>query len=204
MIHSSPGKLIIFEGTDGTGKSTQIQLLADYLKQNNYPVIVTREPTDSQYGKRIRALYSNREEVSRREELQLFIDDRKEHVETLLLPELELGKIVLCDRYFLSTVAYQGAIGFDPEEIYKLNSFAPEPDIALLFELPPEKSVERITASRGDMLNDFEQVDSLMKVRAIFDKMDYPYIQRVNADQPIEIIQNQVIDYIQPLLKSIK
>lgn len=204
MIHATPGKLIIFEGTDGTGKSTQIQLLAEYLEQQNYPVVLTREPTDSQYGKRIRALYSNREKVSRREELQLFLDDRKEHVETLLLPQLEQGKIVLCDRYYLSTMAYQGAVGFDPEEIHQLNSFAPEPDLALLFELSPEKSVERITASRGDLLNDFEQVDSLMKVRAIFDKMNYPYIQRINADQPIEIIQKQVIEYLQPILENIR
>ena len=128
------GILIVFEGTDGTGKSTQLQLFSHYLQDKGYPVVTTREPTEGQYGKQIRELYVNRSKYSQDEELELFLADRREHVQDFLAPALAQGKVILCDRYFLSTAAYQGARGFDPEEILELNHFAPDPDLALLFQ----------------------------------------------------------------------
>ena len=119
------GLLIVFEGTDGTGKSTQVQLLSQYLQDQGYPVVVTREPTEGQYGRKIRSLYMHRNTCSREEELELFLADRREHVQQLLAPALTQGKIILCDRYFLSTAAYQGARGFDPENILRMNRVCP-------------------------------------------------------------------------------
>lgn len=195
------GTLIVFEGTDGTGKSTQLALLADYLEESGYEVISTREPTDGTFGQRIRRLYLNREDCSPTEELELFINDRREHVRELLIPSLEDGKIVLCDRYFLSTVAYQGAIGFDIEELLELNSFAPEPDLALLFRAPLETGLDRITNNRGDILNDFEKKDNLIRVAGIFDSIRRPYIYPINATGTIEEVHQQVLEHVLPVLQ---
>lgn len=190
------GRLIVFEGIDGTGKSTQLPLLATYLEDKGFTVTVTREPTDGVYGKKIRALYSNRGNSTPEEELQLFLDDRKEHIEQVIAPDLALGKIVLCDRYYLSTAAYQGANGFDPRDIIQRNSFAPKPDIALIFEQPVETSLERITNNRGETLNDFEQADSLRRVSAIFDRLDFPFIRRIQSNDTIENIHRKVIEAV--------
>ncbi len=186
------GCLFVFEGIDGTGKSTQLTMLADSLNRNGYDTVVTREPTDSLYGQKIRELYKNRDSVTREEELQLFIDDRKEHVTKFIGPNLEKGKVILCDRYFLSTIAYQGALGMDIKEIAVRNSFAPQPDLAFLFHVPPKVSAYRITRYRKETPNDFEQEQFLEKVDAIFKSLDYPFIRRVDAQNSITNIHRFV------------
>jgi dTMP kinase len=194
------GLLIVFEGTDGTGKSTQLQLLDAFLRKRNLPVITTKEPTDGQYGQQIRKLYSNRTQFSREDELELFLADRREHVNEQILPALKNGKIILCDRYFLSTAAYQGVLGFDPEEVLKRNSFAPDPDLALLFQLPVQKGIERIISGRGEKPNDFEQFENLKKTAAIFAQLDRPYIKTINSEGSIDEVHRAVLDVVFPLL----
>lgn len=196
------GLLIVFEGIDGTGKSTQMSLLATTLKKKGFAVIETREPTNGRFGQQIRALYANRQGVSREKELELFLADRQEHVQTLLAPALQEGKIILCDRYFLSTAAYQGAVGFSPTVIIEKNSFAPDPDLALLFCVPPHVGIERITVTRGDTLNDFEQEATLQKVAAIFESLKLPYIQRIDASGSIESVHQAVVQAITPFLRN--
>ncbi len=185
MIHNLPGKLIVFEGIDGTGKSTQLVLLAEYLRRLELPVVTTREPTDGRYGREIRQLYNHRERYSQEEELALFLADRREHTEQFLRPALTRGEIILCDRYFLSTAAYQGAKGGDPLAIIAMNDFAPEPDLVLLLQAPLTVGLTRITAGRGDLLNDFEQATGLAQVAAIFAALRLPYIRTIDADQTI-------------------
>ena len=194
------GTFIIFEGIDGTGKSTQIELLANTLEKLGHRVVRTREPTEGIYGQKIRALYKNRSAVSSSEELELFIKDRREHVETLINPALEAGDVVLCDRYFLSTAAYQGAAGGDPETIIARHRFAPEPDLAIIIEVPPQLCISRITEKRGDQLNDFEQLESLKKVNSIFKQMDLPYVQRVNGSLTEKEVHLQVRELTKRLL----
>ena len=197
------GLLIVFEGIDGTGKSTQLQLLADHLIHHKYSIVTTKEPTEGIYGKQIRELYIKRQEVTREEELDLFIRDRQDHVEKLIKPNLAENKIILCDRYFLSTIAYQGAAGFSVEEIATRNAFAPDPDIALMFQSSPQSSIERITVQRGDSLNDFEQEESLKEVERIFNSLDYPYIKRINADQSIKAVHEAVLAIVNSHLDGI-
>lgn len=200
--HTYPGLLIVFEGTDGTGKSTQLSLLFSALQDIGQQVVSTCEPTNGKYGEQIRALYSNREQVTREEELALFIADRKEHVKTLLLPALQEGKIVLCDRYYLSTMAYQGAAGLDPADILLQNAFAPTPDLALLFHAPITTGVKRITVDRGDTLNDFEKEEYLHKVALQFEQMELPWITRIDATGTIESIQKEVFRHVRQLMES--
>lgn len=195
------GRLIVFEGIDGTGKSTQIQFLHHSLRQRNIPSITTREPTDGQYGQRIRALYRNRQTVSREEELSLFLADRNDHVTTLIGPALDSGQVVLCDRYFLSTAAYQGALGLDPQAIIEANTrFAPVPDLALLFELGVAEAIRRITQKRGEQPNDFEQFAYLQKVDTVFRQMRLPYIRRLDASRAPDRIHCEVRSLVDELL----
>lgn len=199
-----PGSLIVFEGIDGTGKSTQLQLLAEYLTRMGLAVITTREPTNGVYGQKIRALYRNRNTAGKDEELTLFLQDRREHVETVLIPALAANKIILCDRYFLSTIAYQGAAGMDPAVIASQNSFAPPPDLAFIFQLSPHVSIERITHGRGDTLNDFEQKESLQKAEKIFNSLNFPYIHFINADQTITQVHQDVVKVVEAYLEEQK
>jgi dTMP kinase len=202
MITSPSGKLIVFEGIDGTGKTTQLSLLAKALSDRGLPVVSTREPTDGKYGKKIRELYRNRGSVNLQEELELFLADRREHVRELLGPTLQAGKIVLCDRYVLSTVAYQGAAGLDRDEIMAQNSFAPIPDLALLFQASPETGIARITGKRGESPNDFEQVETLTRVAEIFASLDQPYIRRIDATGTIATIHESVISAVEHVIKQ--
>ncbi len=196
----SCGRLIVFEGTDGTGKSTQLKLLGRDLEARGYPVIITKEPTEGPIGRKIRQLYRCRHKYSREEELELFLADRREHVTNLLLPGLAAGKVILCDRYFFSTAAYQGALGLDPEMILEQNSFAPEPDLVLLFEAPLDISMERITSGRGETPNNFEQRDFLKKVAAIFSAISRPYLHKIDASGSIEAVRRLVLPPVIALL----
>ena len=200
MIASPPGILIVFEGIDGTGKTTQLSLLAEVLSKRGLPVISTREPTGGIYGQKIRELYRDRERVSRQEELELFLADRREHVRELLRPALQSGKIVLCDRYVFSTLAYQGAAGLDPKDLLRQNSFAPPPDLALLFQASPETGIARITGKRQESPNDFEQEDTLARVAGIFDSLDQPCIRRIDATGTITTVHESVMKEVEPLI----
>ena len=194
------GILIVFEGTDGTGKSTQLSLLANYLQSKKYPVVTTREPTEGKYGQLIRQLYLQRDSCTPDEELELFLADRKEHVNKVINPALTSGKIVLCDRYYLSTVAYQGANGFDVDKLISLNDFAPAPDIALLFQVPLDISLKRITDGRGEELNDFEQIENLQKVATLFESLSMPFIKKINAHGSIDDVHSKVLSQVLPII----
>lgn len=163
------GWLIAFEGIDGTGKTTQITLLAEVLRQRGLRVVATKEPTDGQYGSKIRELYKNRKSVTPEEELALFLDDRREHVVQVIAPALACGQVVLTDRYYYSTAAYQGAAGHDPQKIIMANElFAPVPDMVIILDAPVSLGMHRVQKLRGDILNDFEQEETLIRVARIF------------------------------------
>lgn len=195
------GLLIVFEGIDGTGKTTQIKLLAEKLFKKGYDVVATREPTDGQYGKKIRELYANRQACSPEEELRLFLEDRREHVRELIAPALAAGKIVLTDRYYFSTAAYQGAAGHDSAEIIRENEkFAPEPDLVLYLDVPVAVGIDRIKNGRQESLNDFEKEESLKKVAALFNELDRDYIKKVDATQRVEAVHECVMLNVKELL----
>ena len=191
MNRSYPGVLIVFEGIDGTGKSTQARLLADALRAEDRRVILSREPTDGAFGQRLRASATSGR-LSPEEELQLFLQDRREHVETLIEPALAGGEIVILDRYYFSTMAYQGARGFDPAEIRRVNEeFAPRPDLLLLLDLPVETALERIGVRDGEG-NEFEQRESLSQCSDIFHSIRNEFVRLIDADQAVESIQQAV------------
>jgi dTMP kinase len=195
------GLLIAFEGIDGTGKSTQIRLLADKLVERGLGVQTTREPTNGYYGGKIRQLYADRGGISLEEELRLFIADRREHVDLVINPCLEAGIIVLTDRYYYSTAAYQGAAGMDPQRILQLNEeFAPRPDMVVLIDLPVSESIQRIEVLRQETLNAFEQEQNLIQVKGIFDRLHDDCIKRVDGTKSIEDVHTSIMMHVGILL----
>lgn len=157
------GTFITFEGIDGSGKSTQLRLLAGFLRSHERELVVTREPGGTPLGLRLRAaLLDAQEQVDPLTELLVFAADRAQHVRRLLRPSLEAGRIVLSDRYADATVAYQGGgRGFSPELISQIVALATEglkPDLTLLFDLSVDACLERTRRRtegkhRGDRLD---------------------------------------------------
>jgi dTMP kinase len=163
----SDGLFIVIEGIDGTGKSTQVKLLGDWFASQGREVVLSREPTAGPWGKKVRESAATGR-LSPEDELQYFLNDRRQHVEELIAPSLAAGKVVILDRYYFSTMAYQGARGFDPAEIRRKNeAFAPVPDLLLIMDLDVDTALDRIGA-RGDTANEFEKRENLERCREIF------------------------------------
>ena len=196
------GLLIVFEGIDGTGKSTQLPLLAADLRRRGFQVVETREPTNGQYGRRIRELFTNRHQVTPEEELDLFLKDRREHVDRVIEPALAAGRIVLTDRYYFSTAAYQGAAGLDPQAVLAANRFAPEPDLVLLLTIPVQESLRRIRTLRGEVPNDFEQAGQLERVARLFTSFPHPCITRIDATGSVEQVRARIGRVVEPLVSG--
>ena len=177
------GRLIVIEGIDGTGKTTLARGLSERLATEGYDVERLREPTDGPFGRRIRELArSGRDHVTAREELDLFLDDRRENVRDHIVPALDRGVVVVLDRYYFSTMAYQGARGLDPEAIRRENeTFAPPPDLLLYLTIPIEWVGRRIEGQRGGERDHFEREDYLRRVQAIFDAIEHPAKVTVDA-----------------------
>jgi dTMP kinase len=182
---NAPGFLLVIEGIDGAGKSTLGRQLAAHVRAHGLTAVVSREPTDGPHGTALRQS-AKTGRLSLAEELGLFLNDRAEHVEKLIRPALARGDVVILDRYYLSTAAYQGARGADPAEIIARNeAFAPRPDLVLLLDIDPLGGTGRIL-HRGDQPDDFEAVTYLAKVREIFLSLPQPFIRRINAARPVE------------------
>lgn len=161
------GLFIVIEGIDGTGKSTQAIRLGEWFRAQGREVVVSREPTAGPWGKKVRESAATGR-LSPEEELEYFLNDRRQHVEELIAPSLAAGKVVILDRYYFSTMAYQGARGFDPSEIRRQNeAFAPVPDRLLILDLDVDSALERIGA-RGDTANEFEKRENLERCQEIF------------------------------------
>jgi dTMP kinase len=196
------GLFIVFEGIDGTGKSTQLHLLAEKLRQRGYAVVATREPTNGPYGRKIRELFVDRGAVSQEEELELFIADRDQHVKEVIAPALADGCVVICDRYYLSTIAYQGANGMDPDLILKKNEDFPIPDLAIILEIEPAQGIHRIQNQRHEHPNTFEEEANLQKVATIFGALQQGYIERINGTDSIENVHRLVFEAVMKVLAS--
>jgi dTMP kinase len=186
------GKLIVFEGIDGSGKTTQLKRAAAWLLAEGYTVETLREPTNGRYGRRLReSALSGR--VSPEEERDLFVQDRTWNVKTNIRPALEAGKIVLLDRYYFSSIAYQGARGLDLADIRARNeAIAIKPDLVLLFDLDPETALQRIERHRGETPNLFEGLEYQRRVRAIFLSLPDPFLVLIDAAPQAEEVWGRV------------
>ncbi len=203
------GKFIVFEGNDGSGKSTQILKVEKYLKEKGYKVVTTREPGGTEVGFRIRKLLLDPAyKMDGLTEALLLAADRNEHVKNVLIPALEDGYVVVCDRYILSSIVYQGIVrGVGVENIIKLNSIFEEkikPDLYIILTLSPEIALQRLKmAGKNDKL-DTENFDFHRKVYNGFKEVSKMFEKCVNieAEGTVEDVFEKVRKVIDDLLKK--
>lgn len=197
------GKLIVIEGIDGSGKSTCAKRLADSLNSLNrnlngnlnIKTIYTFEPTYSHYGAKLRKGMMS-EDLSPEEELSLFVKDRKEHIKYMIKPAIEEGYFIILDRYFYSSIAYQGAKGIDINRIINMHKdFIIKPDIVFIFHLPIDIALNRIISKRG-IADRFENESYLQKVDKIFYSFNEPFIYHIDTNKDIKIINEELFNII--------
>lgn len=187
------GLFIVIEGIDGTGKSTQAKRLGAWFTSRGREVVLSREPTDGPWGAKLRESASTGRLLPA-DELQYFLNDRRQHVEELIAPSLAAGKVVILDRYYFSTMAYQGARGFDPLEIRRLNeAFAPRPDLLLILDLDVDQALQRIGV-RGDTANEFEKRGNLQRCREIFLSLtDEPFVKLIPSTGSLDEVSAKIL-----------
>ncbi|MGI8838698.1 MAG: dTMP kinase [Pyrinomonadaceae bacterium] len=208
------GTFITFEGIDGSGKTTQLRMLANFLRAAGCEVLLTREPGGTPVGIRLRgALLDAHEEVDPLTELLVFAADRAQHVRRVLRPAIESGQVIISDRYADATVAYQGAgRGFPAElisEIIQLATEGLEPDLTLLFDLSVEESIARTSRRangkhQGDRL-DAEASDFHVRVRTAYLELaraEPDRVKIVETNRRPEETHESVKKIIVPFLKS--
>ncbi|KOY79955.1 dTMP kinase [Lysinibacillus macroides] len=194
---------ITFEGPEGAGKTTVIQKIAERLAQENIDVLATREPGGIEIAEKIRTIILNpaHTAMDERTEALLYAAARSQHYFEKVRPALDAGKLVICDRFIDSSLAYQGyARGIGVAEVLSINEFAigkKLPDVTILFDLPPEVGLARIHATGNREVNrlDIESVAFHKKVREGYLRLVAQYPERihvVNAEQAIEEVVEDV------------
>lgn len=204
----SNGMFITFEGADGCGKTTQQMLAADYLESKGYEVLITREPGAKGLGEDIRKiLLDYKGPVSERCESLLFLADRAQHVDNMILPAIENGQIVLCDRYTDSTVAYQGyGRQQNLERIKKLNDFATnvlKPDLTFVFDIDVETSMQRVGKEKDRMESEGKEFHN--RVRNGYLKLAEEEPNRIkvlDAAKSIDEIHEEVVNILEAAFLS--
>ena len=185
------GVLVNLEGIDGCGKSTQSKLLLEKLEGEGEKVIILKEPTKRPHGQKLWDMLHGKRKATNEEILELFVLDRKQHVKEKIQPALDSGAVVLMDRYYYSSMAYQVAGGIDIEEIREKHAFAPKPDIVLIFDLPVSIALERVKGHSD--ADEFEKEEHLEKVRvAYLDLENDPLVRIVDATRTPEGIFEDV------------
>ena len=195
------GSLIVFEGVDGSGKSTQLALLAETMRAAGREVVETGEPYNCEWGRKIRQMARSGQGVAPEQELEWFLEQRRVHVRDLVGPSLAAGRVVLSDRYFLSTVAYQGARGLDAETLLaECEAEFPIPDLVLLLEIDAGSGLRRVAERGGPREPAFEEGAFLQRVAAIFHGLDRDYIARIAADGEIAAVRQRVLSEVRQRL----
>ena len=199
------GLFITFEGPEGAGKTTQIRLLEERLKEQEYDVLTTREPGGTQLGEKLRTMLMEfqDEDITAEAELMMFSASRIQHVKRVILPFLKRGGVVLCDRFVDSTVAYQGyARRLDMDVILTLNDFAVcgrYPDLTIVLDLDVEVGLARTRErAHGAVVNDRIEAESRAFHSAVRNgfldiaRKEPGRVKVFNADRPVELVQADV------------
>ena len=194
------GFFIVVEGIDGSGKDTHIKYISEKLQGMGYNVLKTAEPSRNQVGKFLRT-YQRRNEkrIPAETEALLFAADRYDHVKNVIEPAIRRGNIVFSNRYFYSTLAYQGSMGVDLDWIREINRFAPKPDLAVLLDILPEYSLQRL--KRKTTI--FEDVANLRRVRNIYMQLvEVGELVIVDAARPRRVVQEELRAMVKALIEA--
>lgn len=202
------GLLIAFEGIEGSGKSTQIERLAEHLRNQGKVVLTTREPGGTRIGSLIRSILLDPEltSMSDKTELLLYLAERAQHVAEVIKPALEDGQIVLCDRFSDSTIAYQGyGRGLPIQQIIDINNWATDnltPDLTIFLDIGAEEGLERATRRAADRIEQ-EKLAFHQRVREgyreLAEKSPDCYVV-IDASQSPELIQAEIVKAMEKIL----
>ncbi|TSD02371.1 MAG: dTMP kinase [Parcubacteria group bacterium Athens0714_24] len=187
------GKFIVFEGQDGSGQSTQAKLSKEYLESKNYFVVLTKEPTlDSEAGIKIREILDEKTKSDPADLQKLFSQDRKEHLDNLIISALKENKIVISDRYFFSSFAF-GSIDLDLDWLIEINNEFLIPDMTFILDVKPEICIERIN-KRGKKVTLFEKIEKLKKVRENYKKFPsmFENVYLIDGEKSIPEVFEQI------------
>jgi len=205
------GMFITFEGPDGSGKTTVAKMVYHKLVKEGYDVILTREPGGIDIAEQIRDVIHNTENTAMdaRTEALLYAASRRQHLVEKILPALQSGKIIICDRFIDSSLVYQGVgRGLGIEEVFMINKFAIEdimPDVTIMFDVSPEIGIQRINSNKDREINrlDLEAIDfhqasyhGYLQVAEMFKDR----IVKIDANQSIEEVFNQVYQIVEQRL----
>ncbi|QJE00677.1 dTMP kinase [Massilia forsythiae] len=194
-MNTYPGILIAFDGIDGAGKTTQVLLLQSVLEGLGETVVVSKEPTDGEWGQKLRdSALTGRMPFD--EELETFIRDRQDHLTRKVIPALEAGNVVILDRYFYSTIAYQGILVADHATIeQQVRANVVTPDVAYWMDLPADLAVSRVI-SRDGRPNLFERQEDLDKAGKIFRSIaeSDSVLRKVDATLSVAALHRFIVD----------
>jgi len=188
------GKFIVFDGLDGSGQSTQLGLLRDFLIQKGFQVVTTKEPTPfSEAGKKIRLVLEKKIKANPKELQELFAEDRKEHLDNTVIPALKEGKYVISDRYFFSSFAYGAADGLDLDWLIKINDNFLQPDLNFFLKVKAETCIARIE-KRGTEKTLFEKTERLARVWGKYELLPsrFENIVIIDGEKPINEVFEDV------------
>ena len=195
------GLLIVLEGIDGSGKTTQARSLLRRLRAAGVRAVRFREPSRGKWGREIKRRARRAGSLTPEEELELFLRDRRENVERNLRPALARKAVVVLDRYYFSSVAYQGAKGLEPERIRRRNErFAVRPDLVVILDVRPGIGLARISGreTRDEL---FEREHYLARVRAIFRSFRGPRFVHLDGSRDKRALSREIWGLVEPLLR---
>jgi len=195
QIQTKTPCFIVFEGIDGSGKTTISKKLKTFFDDKGFDTVWLREPSDTIWGQKIRTLANLKSSIPIEDELNYFIEDRKIDLKENIIPALQKGKIVILDRYYYSNGCYQGARGLDVKKIIDDNLvFAKKPDITFIIDVPVDIALTRIKKNRDEAAILFEKKDFLEKVRNNYMNLKYPEIKIIDGTNSIDRVFNDVIE----------
>lgn len=193
------GKFVVLEGPDGSGQTTQAELLKHFLTKKGKSVVLTKEPTkESEAGRKLSDVLNHRLKLTPHEVQELFNEDRREHIKNLIIPSLNEGRFVISDRYFFSSMAY-GPEDYDFEFVQR--DF-PIPDLTFILKVSPEECIRRIEF-RGRPVQFYETQRKLKKVMANYEKIPekFPNIYLINGEASIEEVHKEILDKVKNILE---
>jgi len=197
MSIEAESRFIVFEGIDGAGKSVQSRFLKSWLQKKGFKVFLTEEPTKTKLGSIIKKIIKNKKATLAPEtQALLFTADRAEHVKKIK-QKIDEGYAVICDRYYFSTLAYQGAGGVSENWILKLNEFLIKPDLTLVLDIKPETGLQRI--KNRNSTSYFEKLTFLREVRNRYKKIciSFENAVEIDASKSIEQVHKNIIKELQ-------